>query len=374
MTTVFHIVRKEFLQIVRNRAMLPILVFMPLVQMLVLAFAVTFEIKHTALSVHDRDHSALSRQLVRQFVASGHFHVSADRTSDREAEQDLLEGRARMILSIPSNFERDFKRTGAGRVQLIINAEDGAAAGVVYAYAQRVLAGFGDGVAIDVVGGTPVFGAARGIDVRPAFWYNPELNYQHYMVPGILVLLVTMIGTFLSAMNVVREKEIGTIEQLNVTPIRKSEFIAGKLIPFWILGLAELAVGLVLAWIIFQIPMRGSLVLLFFLAGVYLLVMLGFGLWISTITETQQQAMFIAWFFMVIFLLMSGLFTPIESMPAWAQRLTLLNPIAYFMEIMRRVLIKGAGFGAVQTQFWALVLYAAVMLTFAVRQYRKVSS
>jgi ABC-2 type transport system permease protein len=183
-----------------------------------------------------------------------------------------------------------------------------------------------------------------------------------------------MIGTFLSAMNVVREKEIGTIEQLNVTPIRKSEFLVAKLMPFWIIALAELAAGLVVARLLFDIPMLGSLWLLFGLAGVYLVVMLGIGLWISTVTETQQQAMFLAWFIMVIFILMSGLFTPIDSMPRWAQLTTRLNPIAYFIEIMRRVMLKGAGLVDVQVQLWALVGYAAVVLTLAVRQYRKVTA
>jgi len=194
------------------------------------------------------------------------------------------------------------------------------------------------------------------------------------MVPGILVLLVTMIGTFLSSMNVVREKEIGTIEQLNVTPLRKRDFIVGKLLPFWFLALVELAIGLVVAKLVFHIPMLGSVLLIFALAGLYLLVMLAIGLLVSTVTETQQQAMFLAWFFIVIFILMSGLFTPIESMPAWAQRFTLLNPIAYFIEIMRRVLLKGAGIGAVRDQVIALAVYAAVMLTLATSQYRKVSS
>jgi ABC-2 type transport system permease protein len=194
------------------------------------------------------------------------------------------------------------------------------------------------------------------------------------MVPGILIVLVTMIGAFLSAMNVVREKEIGTIEQLNVTPIRKYQFIIGKLLPFLVIALFELAFGLVIARVLFDIPMLGSLPLIFALATVYMLVVLGIGLLISTFTDTQQQAMFLAWFFMVVFILMSGLFTPIESMPPWAQELTRLNPVAYFIKIMRRVLLKGAGYESVVNEFVALVLYAIIVLSLAVRQYRKVSA
>lgn len=374
MRTILFIIQKEFLQIFRNRAMLPIIFVMPIVQLLVLSFAATFEIRDTPISLIDEDYSATSRLLVEKMEASGYFTVAHRVFSTEAADEDILRNRAKLILHIPRDFERDLRRTGMAPVRLTLNAEDGFAAGVVQAYALNVIAAFNEGIQADFAAGTALAARQPVIDVTPAHWFNPDLDYQTYMVPGILVLLVSMIGTFLSSMNIVREKEIGTIEQLNVTPIRKGHFIIGKLLPFWVLALAELGFGLVVAWIVFRIPMLGSLALIFALAGVYMLVMLGFGLWISTMTDTQQQAMFLAWFFMVVFILMSGLFTPIESMPAWAQKLTLLNPIAYFIEIMRRVLLKGAGFADVQQQFWSLLAYAVVMLTLAVRQYRKVSA
>jgi ABC-2 type transport system permease protein len=183
-----------------------------------------------------------------------------------------------------------------------------------------------------------------------------------------------MIGMFLTAMNVVKEKETGTIEQINVTPIKKWQFITGKLMPLWVIGMIELAIGLGLAKLIFHIPMAGSLLIVFGVAGVYLLVVLGLGLWVSTGTETQQQAMFIAWFIAVVFILMGGLFTPIESMPAWAQELTVINPIAHFIEIMRRVLVKGAGWDDIQRPLGILLLMAAFVLPLAIRQYRKVTA
>lgn len=373
MRTIAIMMQKEFLQIFRNRAMLPILFLMPIIQLLVLAFAVTYEIREVPISVVDADRSSLSELLVDRMEASGYFRAVSRPPTLEAAGEDLLRGRTDLLLHLPRDLERDLRTTGTARIQMILDAQDGAAAGVIQAYATRVIAGLERDVAVEYL-------AASGsrppgvIRVVPRHWYNPDLDYQTFMVPGILVLLVTMIGTFLSAMNVVLEKEIGTIEQLNVTPIRRSEFIVAKLLPFWILALVELAVGLVVARLLFDIPMLGSLPLLFSLAGVYLLVMLGFGLWISTVTETQQQAMFVAWFVMVIFILMSGLFTPIEAMPEWARWLTRLNPIAYFMEIMRRVLLKGAGFADVQQPFWALVAYAVVVLSLAVRQYRKVTA
>jgi len=373
--TVFYILQKEFLQIFRNRAMLPIIFALPVIQLVILSYAATYEIKSTTISVVDDDRSRTSRELVETLEASGYFRVFDRPASMRRADETMLRGHASMILRIESDLERNLRRDGIGRVQMILNAEDGSAAGVIQAYALQVIEGYNRRI-------QPEFRTTSGaapsrstvLQIVPQHWFNPDLNYQTYMVPGILVLLVTMIGTFLSSMNVVREKEIGTIEQLNVTPLRRRDFIVGKLLPFWILALVELAIGLVVAKIVFDIPMLGSIALIFALAGLYLLVMLGMGLLISTVTDTQQQAMFLAWFLMVIFILMSGLFTPVESMPNWAQKLTLLNPIAYFIEIMRRVLLKGAGIEAVRDQVVALAVYAAVMLTLAVRQYRKVSS
>ena len=191
------------------------------------------------------------------------------------------------------------------------------------------------------------------------------------MVPGILVLLVSMITLFLSGMNIVREKEIGTLEQINVTPIKKSQFIIGKLFPFWVIGMGLLTVGLILARIIFNVPMLGSLTLMYLYTSIYILVILGIGLFISNFTDTQQQAMFIAWFFVVIFILMSGLFTPIESMPKWAQIVAEFNPIKYYVEVMRMVMLKGSGFIDILPLLIKTSLYAIVMNGLAVWSYKK---
>ena len=209
------------------------------------------------------------------------------------------------------------------------------------------------------------------IEVKPRYWYNPTLEYKNLMVPGILAVLVTMVGMFLSSMNIVREKEIGTIEQLNATPITKSEFIIGKLFPFWLISLVELAIGLIVGKVIFNIPMIGSLPLLFAFTSIYLLVMLGFGLLISTITHTQQQAMFISWFFLVVFILMGGLFTAIENMPPWAQKITWFNPVAYFIEVLRLVLLKGSSFQDIIRYFGIVGAMALVVNSIAMFNYKK---
>jgi ABC-2 type transport system permease protein len=212
------------------------------------------------------------------------------------------------------------------------------------------------------------------IEVRTRGWYNAELDYTHYMVPGILVVLVTMIATAIGSMNIVREKEIGTLEQMNVTPVTRAQFIASKLIPFWLIALADLAFGLLLARLIFGVPMRGSLLLVFGAAVVYLAAALGIGLWVSTVAETQQQAMFLSFALNMVYLLMSGLFTPVQSMPRWAQWIAEASPVKHFIVIMRSVLVKGADLAAITTPLLVLAAYGAVVLTLAVRQYSKTTA
>ena len=364
MRRILFLAEAEILHIVRDRATLAQVLIVPLVQILILGSAATFEIRESRAWVVDLDRSALSRGLVNRFTASGHFEVVGTTPSLEVADDALLRGRTTVTLVIPRDFESTLVRTKSADVQLLVNAEKGAAAGIVQSYASAILADYSR----ELAGPTAV---ARRIDIRERSRYNPTLNYQHYMVPGILVALVTMIGTLLTAQNIAREKELGTLEQLNVTPITRGQFIAGKLLPFWGLGLVELALGLGLGVLVFGVPVRGSLVLLFGVAALYLVVALGIGLWVSTLVETQQQAMFVAFFIVNIYLLMSGLFTPIDSMAPWAQVASQLNPVRHFVTIARAILVKGAGVAEIARPVLMLVIFAIVVLTFAVRQYRK---
>lgn len=376
MRTLRFLLRKEFLQIRRDPAIARMLVVMPLVQLLLLGNAATFEIRSSRMYVVDEDHTPASRGLVERLAASGRFEIAGASPSMALANHALLHREVSSILHVPARFERDLVRTGSAPVQLVFNAEDGAAAGILRTWAARIIAAYSAELSGEIrpatatLAGAPVRGAER-IDVRARGWFNPELDYRAYMVPGILVLLVTLVATALGSMNIVREKELGTLEQLNVTPVTRAEFIASKLIPFWLIGLGVLAFGLTLARVVYDIPMRGSLALVFLGAMVYLLVALGIGLWISTIVETQQQAMFVTFAINMIYLLMSGLFTPILSMPRWAQWIAQLSPVKHFIVIMRAVLVKGAGLGAVLLPLAVLALYAAIVLTLAVRQYSK---
>jgi ABC-2 type transport system permease protein len=357
------LLRKEFLQIFRDHTILGMLFVLPLVQLLVLANAATFEVKSARLFVVDHDHTPASRGLVDRLAASGRFVPTASSPSPARADEAMLRRETDVILVVPAGFERDVVRGRRAEVQLVVNAEDGAAAGVIQSYAGRIFASYSSELSAGVM--------SPAIEVRRRGWYNPELKYLDYMVPGILVVLVTLIGTLLTAVNIVREKEAGTLDQLNVTPITRSTFIAAKLIPLWSLALLDLALGLGLAHLVFGVPVRGSVVLVFCSAAIYLVGALGIGLWISTIAETQQQAMFVTFSIMMVYLLMSGLFTPIRGMPGWAQWAAQLNPLTHFVRLMRAVLLKGAGPADVAPQLLMLALIGVVVLTLAVRQYRK---
>ena len=374
------LLRKEFLQIFRDRTILGMLFLIPMVQLAVLSNAATFEVRSARVHLVDHDRTPTSRGLADRLAASGRFAIVESGRSMAEADEALLDRRVELVVVVPPSFERDLVRERRAPVQLVLNAEDGSAAGVTSMYANEVLARYAAELGVRAAPGLAVVAARdeppprRGtpvVEVRRRGWYNASLEYRDYMVPGILVQLVTMVGTLLTAMNIVREKEAGTLDQLNVTPVPRATFVAAKLIPLWSLALVELALGLLLARLAFDVPMRGSLLLVFAAAGIYLVAALGVGLWISARVETQQQAMFVTFFLMMIYLLMSGLFTPVRAMPEWAQWLAQLNPVMHFMRLMRAVLLKGAGPADVAPQLAALAVSGAVVLTIAVGQYRK---
>jgi ABC-type multidrug transport system permease subunit len=364
MRRVLFLARAEVLHVVRDRATLAQMLVVPIVQLLVLSNAATFQIRNTPTYIVDLDRTSLSRGLVTRFAASGHFEIAGESASPDLANDSLLRGDVTMVLSIPREFESSLVRTGVAPLQLSMNAEKGSAAGIVQAYASNVVSAYAAEL------GTVRAAPAR-IDVRMRSRYNPTLNYKHYMVPGILVALVTLIGTLMTAQNIAREKELGTLEQLNVTPITRGQFIAAKLLPFWALGLIDLAIGLTVGALVFGVPIRGSLFLLFGVAAIYLVVALAIGLFISTIVDTQQQAMFVTFFVFNVYLLMSGLFTPIDSMAPWVQVVSLANPVRHFVTISRAILVKGAGAADIVQPVVTLVAFAIITLTLAIRQYSK---
>lgn len=384
MRTVFFLVQKEFLQIFRNRTMLPMLLVMPVFQTLLLSFAANYEIKNLALAVVDHDRSPASRQLVNKFSASGYFQIKTAPQSARLADEAMAMDQVDLILEIPAHFDRDLVRENRASLSLTANAINATKAGLGMGYAQNIIRDFNAGFAqnnpslfaaalpdAESAGQSTVKTQAVSLQTTYSNWYNPHLDYKTFMVPGILGEIVALIICFLTALNIVRERELGTIEQLNVTPVQKWQFILGKLLPFWLLSLLMMTVGLTVGKLVFDIPMLGNLGLVFGYTAAFTPCMLGLGFLISNFADSQQQAMFTAWFFLLIFILMCGLFTPVESMPQWAQWLNSINPVKYFVEFMRLVLLKGAQFADIRQNFFTVLTYAVVVNGLAVWTYRK---
>jgi ABC-2 type transport system permease protein len=372
--TILFLVRKEFLQIFRDRTTVFQIFMIPVVQLLVLANAATFDVKQVAMLVVDEDHTTVSSGLVQRLEAGRQFRVVRYTSSDAGVDHALLDREVTAVLHIPRYFEEDLVRRGRAPVQLVLNAEEGATTGIVQSYANSILASYArelDRTLPLARSGTSATVRVAPLDLRTQRWYNPTRNYKYWMVPALMVSLTTIIGLLLTAQNITRENELGTLEQLNVTPMTKIQFIAAKLIPFWILSMLIFSIGLAIGKLVFGIPMRGNLLIVYLAAAVYLIVVLGMGLGISTITRTQQQSMFVAFFFTLIFLLMSGLFTPVDSMPDWAQRVAEANPVKHFVSIMRAVLMRGAGLETVGRPIIGLGVAGVAVLALAVMRYRK---
>lgn len=374
MREILLIIQKEFRQIFRNKQMVATMLFMPIVQMLILANAATFEMKNLRIFIVDKDFSTFSRLITSKFKASNYFIITGNSTNTKEAEDFLHKRETDLYLEIPQDFEKNLFRNNSSNVQLTINAIDGVKAAIGMQYASNIIMDANKDL-IQKYANPGMLNLSsniiKSISISNLNWFNEEMDYKTFMVPGILVLLIAVVGLFLACLNIVREKEIGTIEQLNVTPIKKYQLIIGKLVPFWVLGLFLFGFGLFLAKLLFNIPFLGSPILLFTIAGIFLTLVLGIGLLISTFTETQQQAMFVTWFFTVIFMLMSGLFTAIENMPNWAQNITLFNPLRYMIESVRMVMLKGSGFSDVKIHILILIGFSLFANGLAVLNYHK---
>jgi ABC-2 type transport system permease protein len=370
MRSLKFLLQKEFRQIFRDKAILRIIFLMPIIQLLVLPWAADYEMKNINITVIDHDHSLYSRQLISKIIASGYFILQDYTSSYNQALVDIEKDKADLILEIPALFQKDLIKENESKLFVAVNAINGVKANLGGAYLISIIQDFNQQVRMQWIQ-LPRFSPELNINVVSSDWYNPQMNYKYFMVPGILVILVTMVGSFLASLNIVKEKEIGTIEQINVTPIKKYQFILGKLIPFWILGLVVLAIGLVISRLFYGIVPVGSLLVIFGFAAIYLLAVLGLGLLISTYTSTQQQAMLISFFLMMIFILLGGLYTSIDSMPHWAQMITKANPITYFIEVMRMVVLKGIGFADIKNQMLIVFGFAVLLNGWAVLSYRK---
>ncbi|MFH2142644.1 MAG: ABC transporter permease [Bacteroidota bacterium] len=369
MRTIIFILRKEFLQIFRNRTMIPLIFVLPVFQLVILVHAATMEMRNIKMSVVDNDLSETSHKLISKFSNSPFFEINYADINIEHAEDLIKNNKCDVILHIPEGFERDLIRENKAHVQFRINAINSTVAGLINAYSNNIILMFNQEMVSDFYK-TPAR-VQTGISVSNRYWFNPELKFKIYMLPGILVILVTIIGAFLTALNIIREKETGTIEQINVTPIKKYQFILGKLIPFWIIAMFELSIGLLVGYVFFDLPVNGSLFTLFLFTSVYLILAMGIGLFLAAISQTQQQVMFMIFFFLLVFIMMAGIFTPVGSMPEWAQKVNIINPFAYFIKANRMILLKGSSFSDVFNEFISLAVYGMIMFSLAIWRYRK---
>ena len=370
MRTLRILLEKEFRQIFRDPAILRLIFIMPTIQLLILPLAADYEVRDIKIAVVDQDRSVYSQQLVQKISASTYFDLVNYSNEYNNALLEVEQDRADLILQIPTAFEKDLVKENEAELFMALNAINGVKANLGGVYLRSIIHDFNQDVRLKWIQ-LPRFSPQPLIQVSSINWFNPLLNYQFFMVPGILVILVTMVGSFLSALNIVKEKEIGTIEQINVTPIRKHQFILGKLIPFWVLGLVILTIGMILARVFYGIIPEGSLLTIYIFAAIYLLSVLGLGLLISTYTDTQQQAMLISFFLMMIFILLGGLYTSIDSMPRWAQVFTWFNPVSYFIEVMRMVVLKGSSLYDIRFHLLSVAGFGVVLNTWAIINYKK---
>jgi ABC-2 type transport system permease protein len=372
MRTLLFLLEKEFRQILRNRQIIRILFIAPVIQLILLPLAADYSVKNISIAVVDNDHSTTSRKLIDKITASGHFRLAGYSGSYKQALVLVEQDKADLALEIPAHFEKDLVRENAEKVFVAINAIEGTKANLGGAYLRSIIADFNSALRLQWQSTATATGDdAPQISVASSNWYNPYLNFNLYMVPAILVTLVTAIAAMQSAFNIVQEKESGTIEQINVTPLKKHIFILGKMIPFLALGIIIFSMGLIVSRVIYGIVPVGNLLVLYSSLVVYLFSMLGMGLLLATYSTTQMQAMSLSFFFINIFNMMSGIFTAVDSMPKWAQAIVETFPPSHFIKIMRMVVLKGSGFNDIWYHLAAMAVLGLILNGWAVLNYHK---
>lgn len=364
------LIEKEFKQMFRNIILPKVFLMLPLALICIMPFAATQEVKNLTVSIIDNDHSSWSGRLVNKLAASSYFNVVNISQSFEQSMKQVDAGDADFIVEIEPQFERHLTVEGISHVMITANAVNGVKAGLGSSYLSQIIADYSAQLrdesamnALDV--------SMAHFDVSPRYLYNPSLDYKTFMIPGLIGMLLVLIVGFLPALNIVGEKEKGTIEQINVTPIGRFEFIFSKLIPYWCVGLVIMGYAMALAWAVYGIAPSGNIALIFLVATVFVLLVSCLGLIVSNYSGTMQQAAMVMFFFLIIFILLSGLLTPIASMPDWAKAITTVNPLRYFIEAMRTLYLKGSSFSQIAPNIIILAIYAATVWIWAIISYRK---
>lgn len=367
-----YLLEKEFKQFKRNPFLPRLVIMFPLMVLLVFPLVTTFEVKNITLSIIDHDKSSYSRDLVQKAISSGYFRITDISNNYNAAIEEIESDRSDVIMEIPPNFERDLIKEMNAGLMITANAVNGNKGGLGTAYLFEIIMDFNNNIRTDITGNTGSFKVPY-LDIIPMYRYNPSLLYEVYMVPALMVMVLAMICGFLPALNIVGEKESGTIEQMNVTPVKKFTFILAKLIPYWVIGYVVLSICIGVAYFVWNIEPAGFLGTLYLFVTIFILAISGFGLVVSNYAVTVQQAMFMMFFFVLTFIFMSGLYTPIENMPEWAQILSNFSPLKYIIQVLRMVFLKGSSFKDLLPQFIALSIFAIFFNGWAIYSYRKSS-
>jgi len=365
-----YLIEKEFKQIKRNKFLSRMVFVFPFMMLAVLPQAANFEVKDINLSIIDNNHTTYSQRLIQKIAASDYFHIQTIPTNERQALKSIEKDESDIILEIPSHFEQDLIRTKAANVMISANAVNGMKGGLGSAYLASILAEYNGEIRAELMPSTAK-AFPSGMEITKIFRFNPDLKYKYMMVPAIMVMLLTLICGFLPAFNIVSEKENGTIEQMNVTPVNKFSLILSKLIPYWVIGFIVLNICFGVAWLFYGMWTKGSILTIYLFASVHVLSISGLGLVISNYAKTLQQAMFMVFFIIITFIFMSGLYTPVDNMPQWAQYISDIDPLKYFIRVMRLVYLKGSSTADLIKPFMALCSFAVIFNLWAVLSYRK---
>jgi len=367
-----NMLKKEFIQIFRDPRMRAMLIVLPLVQVIIFGYAATTDVRDIRTGVYDLDNTPASRDIIARFKDSGYFDVVKWLQGERQVQELIDRGTVKAVFRINRGFSEDLAGRRTARMQVIVDGTDSNTAGIILMYANKIVGDYNQRVLVDralrasgqTLPSNPVGLASRA-------WFNPNLESRNFFVPGVIALLVMVITIILSSMAIVREKEIGTIEQIMVTPLGRLEFILGKTIPFVLIGYLDVALISLIATLWFRIPIQGSVMTLVVSSGLYLMSTLGVGLFISTVSATQQQAMMSAFFFMMPATLLSGFIYPIANMPVIVQGVTYLNPLRYYLVVIRGVYLKGVGFAVLWPQLVGMAILGTVLLLIASRRFKK---
>jgi len=368
-----YLLKKEFKQILRN-SFLPRMIFIfPFMVLMVFPWAASYEIKNLNLSVIDNDHSTYSQQLIQKIISSNYFKLTDVSPNYNKALKSIERNQSDIIIEIPANFEKNLVNRQGGKVMISANAVNGMKGGIGMTYLNSIVMDFNAGIIHDLMPAVQMPGAAPTIEIDTQYRFNPHLNYRVFMVPALMVMILTLLCGFLPAISIVFEKERGTMEQINVSPVPKSTFILAKLIPFWIIGFIVISIGFLIAWAVYGLIPAGHFSTIYLFAAIYILTVSGLGIVISNYASTLQQAMFIVFFFMMLFIMLSGLYTPIDSMPEWAKWIAAFNPLKHFMVVMRSVYLKGSNPLQLMNDLLALIGFALFFNIWAVLSYKKKS-